>query len=122
VGRNEALARIEATVAKAVDPHDEEKFFDWVDMYHDRLASVTGVAIDTLDGGGCDEVSEEHYDVLWRLYFSGADAVEAADEDLKNWPPEQRVSTQSADDFRKEWHEAKDQVEEFWKNKKPPPG
>jgi hypothetical protein len=56
------------------------------------------------------------------FYLSGIDAVEAADEDLKNWPPEQRVTAQSADDFRKGWQEDKAQAEEFWANKKPPPG
>jgi hypothetical protein len=120
VGSKDALARIEEAVSKAIDPSDEERFFDWVDMYHDRLAFVTGVAIDTLDGNGCDEVAEEHYDVLWRLYLSGADPVDAADEELKNRPPEQRIKNQSAEDFRKEWHEAKAQVQEFWE-KKPPP-
>jgi hypothetical protein len=94
----------------AKDPDNEEAFLNWVDMYHDRLTSVTGVVIDTWDG--C-EASDEHHEILWRLYLSGADAVEAADEELKSWPPEQRANNQSAEEFRKEWHEAKASVGEF---------
>jgi len=111
VASKNALARSKAAVAEAVDPHDEEAFNAWVDLYHDRIMSVTGIAPDPRDGDGCDGVTEEYYDVLWRIYRSGADAVATADDDLKDVPPEQRKNDQSADDFRKEWREAKERTE-----------
>lgn len=111
MGSKDALARIEAAVAKAIDPDDEAAFHAWVDLYHDRIMAVTGIAPDTQDGDGCEGVTEEYYDVLWKIYQSGADAVATADEDLKDVPPDQRKNNQSADDFRQQWHEAKSRAE-----------
>jgi hypothetical protein len=79
------LKQIEEAVAKAIDPNDHDRFFEWATDYGFRLASVTGIALTTLSGEGCSEVTEEYWDDLWKKYLSGAGAEATADEDAKSW-------------------------------------
>ncbi len=112
MGNEEALQRIERAAAKAVDP--EEAFFDWVAMYHDRIMSVTGIPPDTLDGDGDEEITDEYYGVLWKVFVTGIDPVDAADKELRAWAPEMKKNTQSAEDFRREYQEHLARFEEMW--------
>ena len=99
MARREALRRIEQAAAEAKD--SENVWYDWVAMYHDRTTSVTSIAPDTLEGERCEEVTDEYYDVLWKVFKTGIDPVDAADEELKAWKVEKN-ETQSAEDFRRE--------------------
>ncbi len=83
----------------------EEKWWDWVDLYHARLCSVTGISFDTIypavgdfekpeDG---EEYLREYLGGLWEIYKTGVDAVQAADKG--------RTLKEPADDFRKKWLE-----------------
>ena len=101
---------------------DPKKFDEWVAMYQSRLSSVTGIAMDTLcpdyeDLGGEAE-GEAHYraqdDALWKVFATGVDAVDAADEEAKRWripllPGEpQRPPVETPEEFRREWKAQKD--------------
>ena len=77
---------------------DKDAFFEWVNMYRDRISSVTGVAITTLFSDEDPEEFEAHYDACWERFSKGLDAVDSADKDLKP-----QIANQSAEDFRREW-------------------
>ncbi len=90
-----------------------QKFFEFLNMYQDRMSSVSGIAQDTLFNGDDPEEFNEYLGAMQRRYLSGVDPVEAADADMKDWPPEQRrfAGTQTAEEFRKEWKEAQARFE-----------
>ena len=81
---------------------DKDAFFEWANMYQDRISSVTGIAVTTLFSDEDPEGFDAHYDAAWGRYLKGLDAVDCADEDLKP-----QTVIQSAEDFRREWREAR---------------
>jgi hypothetical protein len=85
---------------------DKDAFFEWMNMYQDRISSVTGIAVTTLFSDEDPEGFEAHYDACWQRFSSGLDAVDCADGDLKP-----QKATQSAEDFRREWREAQARFE-----------
>jgi hypothetical protein len=96
---------------------NEDRFAEWVGLYHGRITSVTGMAVDALNDNGCAEIMDEHHDVLFDIFLSGADPVATADEELKGWlaaqkPAEQKPADQkpakgkqSAADSSKQWQD-----------------
>ena len=108
--------------SKAMSP-SEEKWWDWVDLYHDRFCAVTGIAVDTLYPSPEDfEIPEEgeahcrqYLGGLWEIYKAGIDGVDAADENLKGWPAEKKPGEgkESADDFRRKWLEHQARMDEL---------
>ncbi len=104
----DALKRIQESARKSL----EEAFWDWVAMYHDRIVSVTGIPPDTLDGDGDEEIMDEYYRVLAKVFETGIDPVDAADEEMKSWNV--KKGTQSAEEFRRECQENLARFEEMW--------
>ena len=83
----------------------EEKWWDWVDLYHARYCSVTGMPITTIypnggdpeDPDGVEAYLREYLGGLWEVYKTGVDAIEYADRG--------QTPTESPEDFRKWWLE-----------------
>ena len=79
----------------------EEKWWDWVDLYHARLCSVTGIPLTTIypNAGDFENPKEgmaylrEYLGTLWEIYKTGVDAVDAADKG--------QAPKETAADFRK---------------------
>lgn len=92
-------------------PEWDRSFERWLDMYFARLEAVSGWEVKPLllpEFGEHDEAEEDnraYLDELYGSFVSGVDAVEAADDEIREWPPHQRlnVGLQSAEDFRKKW-------------------
>jgi hypothetical protein len=83
----------------------EEKWWDWVDLYHARFCSVTGMPITTIypSAGDFENLEEgqaylrEYLGSLWEIYQTGVDAVDAADK--------RQTPKENAADFHKNWLE-----------------
>jgi hypothetical protein len=83
----------------------EEKWWDWVDLYHARLCSVTGIPITTIypNAGDFEDFDEgkayllEYLGGLWEIYKTGLDPVDAADKE--------QTPKETADAFRMKWLE-----------------
>jgi hypothetical protein len=104
--RRVALAALLAASMIERTRADKDAFFEWVNMYQDRISSVTGIAVTTLFSDEDPDGFEAHYDACWKRFSNGLDAVECADEDLKP-----QTATQSTEDFRREWREAQARFE-----------
>ena len=69
-------------IEEAIAKDSNEKFYEFV---RSRIASLTGIAEDTIACDDDPEASEDYWKAMWLEFLKGADPVALADEDAQRY-------------------------------------